>query len=554
MSRVLLLPSARLVPPELQTEFGPIPSAMVPLDSRPAFVYIARRFLEQGYDIVIPVHEGGEQVTDYVARHPELRAVSVDVGATPSLGETVLKGLEKGGVPNEHLVVNFADTYVDDILPRGDAILYQRLESAYRWTAFELTPEHKIARMLEKDSDKPDGGALPVFVGVFAFASPRDFERDLKRALTEPRTAGLDPFYVAVQSYFNGRRAPHAFVEVKDWRDFGHLDTYYRTKQQFFVNKRYFNSLAIDARRGVVRKTSKNAQKFVNEIRWYLKLPKKLQHLAPRVFDYSLAFENPFIEMEFYGYPALNDLYLHSHLDQSGWDGVTAALDLALDDLQSHLYRPSSAGVIEAALRAMYIEKTIERLRPILTDPGFAPFCQETVVINGQPRPGLSAILQDLERTLSAIGLLTREDLSIIHGDLCLSNVLYDRRSGLVRMIDPRGEFGGFDIYGDPRYDLAKLAHSIEGDYDFFVNGLFDLEWHGGEIRYRAHLTQRHSAIKKRLETWLWRRHGGEQRAVRLIESLLFLSMTPLHADNPRAQQAFLARGIELFDSARKAV
>jgi hypothetical protein len=37
---------------------------------------------------------------------------------------------------------------------------------------------------------------------------------------------------------------------------------------------------------------------------------------------------------------------------------------------------------------------------------------------------------------------------------------------------------------------------------------------------------------------------------VNVIESLLFLSMIPLHADRPRSQTAFLARGLELFTDA----
>ena len=42
---------------------------------------------------------------------------------------------------------------------------------------------------------------------------------------------------------------------------------------------------------------------------------------------------------------------------------------------------------------------------------------------------------------------------------------------------------------------------------------------------------------------------------VKLIESLLFLSMVPLHADRFASQEAFLARGLEIFnDVAAQAV
>ena len=61
----------------------------------------------------------------------------------------------------------------------------------------------------------------------------------------------------------------------------------------------------------------------------------------------------------------------------------------------------------------------------------------------------------------------------IVHGDLCLSNILYDLRSRICKLLDPRGSFGAAGIYGDPRYDVAKLYHSIYGLYDFITNDLF---------------------------------------------------------------------------------
>ena len=69
----------------------------------------------------------------------------------------------------------------------------------------------------------------------------------------------------------------------------------------------------------------------------------------------------------------------------------------------------------------------------------------------------------DLER---AVASLSREGPgSIMHGDFCLSNILYDLRSRICKLLDPRGSFGASGIYGDPRYDVAKLYHSVYGLY-----------------------------------------------------------------------------------------
>src|ERR1700712_3040438 len=94
MSKLLLLPTAKLVSPELRSEFGAIPPALIPLDSRPAMQYIAEPYLERGYDLALAVDERADLVQAYVDRHPGLRAQLIWVGDSPSLGATVLRALE----------------------------------------------------------------------------------------------------------------------------------------------------------------------------------------------------------------------------------------------------------------------------------------------------------------------------------------------------------------------------------------------------------------------------------------------------------------------------
>ena len=130
---------------------------------------------------------------------------------------------------------------------------------------------------------------------------------------------------------------------------------------------------------------------------------------------------------------------------------------------------------------------------------------------------------------------------------MCLSNILYDRRNSFIRAVDPRGSFGAFDIYGDPRYDLAKLSHSFAGDYDFLLNGWFELSEDQESMSLKVHLEDRHLAIKEQFNIWMTRNWPQWVRQVRLIESLLFLSMVPLHQDRFLSQKAFLVRGLQLY-------
>jgi hypothetical protein len=124
---------------------------------------------------------------------------------------------------------------------------------------------------------------------------------------------------------------------------------------------------------------------------------------------------------------------------------------------------------------------------------------------------------------------------------------LYDQRNRIVRIVDPRGGFGAYDIYGDPRYDIAKLCHSIEGDYDFIVNSLFSLEQADHELNFNVHLQHKHSQIKSLFRKRLLSKWKINYEQIKLIESLLFLSMVPLHADRFNSQLAFISRGLEIF-------
>ncbi len=549
MSKLLLLPSAKLVPPELQTDLGSITSAMIPLDSRPALHYITEPYSQRGYKTVVAVHEQAEAVSRYLVRHPELEARIVDVGDTGSLGETVLAALEAIAEPRDLLVINFADTYVMDPLPDGDFICYAEQEDVYRWTTFQLSETGMLYNLAEKGQVKPFDQDLLVFVGVFGIANQLQFLEDLRHALATSESEGqLDPFYQAITMYFNRQdHGQEAFTKVLKWHDFGHVDTYYATKKALFINKRFFNDVQIDNSRGIVYKHSSDVQKLTREIKWYLKLPKGLKHIGPRVLDYSLTPGKVFLEMEFYGYPVLNDIYLFGDLNLGVWSQILEAIERTINDMAQYRFAPAATASIRADMREIYVHKTLQRIEPIMADARFAPFSADEITINGRQCYGLRQVLRVLPDLAETLNLYELPCFTVIHGDLCLGNILYDPRNRIVRLIDPRGSFGSQETYGDPRYDLAKLCHSLEGDYDFFVNGLFDFEWQDGGLWFSAHLDEHHQAIKSLFHRWLTRGWGPQYTQLKLIESLLFLSMVPLHADRFRSQQAFLARGLETF-------
>lgn len=541
---LVIIPTAKLVPIELQAEFGPISPAMIPLDGRPALHYIVEQYTDA--DFLVAIHEAGDALKAYIDSHIENRSIAVhDVGITQSLGETVLSAiLSQKNVP-EKLIINFADTAVTGISTEKDCIHYAHKEEVFRWTTFSVNYSGQIVGINEKETEKSNGIVSEmVFIGIFCFVHSEAFIEILKKCVME--VGDIEPLYKAVQIY--SKQYAFDLHESTDWYDFGHLDTYYDSRKRISSNCREFNSISVDSSRGRITKRSQKAEKFIDEIQWYLKLPKKLQHIAPRVFDYDLDRNSPMVEMEFYGYPVLNDLYLYGHLDLGAWTRIFKSIEQALADMREYRLGKEAGANARYARKLMYEDKTLDRINQYKDSPEFSWANQSGIYINGANVMTLNEVIEQLPQILERSGVYSMSDLSIIHGDACLSNILFDRRNGIIRMIDPRGSFGPYDIYGDPLYDWSKLSHSIEGDYDFLVNDLFDFEINNSQVKLTAHLSPRHIAIKDLYrQRTLDHRGNDEHHRIRLLESLLFLSMIPLHRDRPRSQQAFLARGLSLF-------
>jgi hypothetical protein len=198
----------------------------------------------------------------------------------------------------------------------------------------------------------------------------------------------------------------------------------------------------------------------------------------------------------------------------------------------------------------MYIIKTRERLYRILEDNEFGVFNNDKVIINNCEIYGLKYIMDNLNRIVEGYGLLETSSFNIIHGDLCFSNVLYDIRNRIIKLIDPRGKFGQFDIYGDHKYDIAKLCHSIHGGYDFILNGHFHYTESKNGVKLDIFEKSHHIAIQELFNKQFLSFWYNDIKKIHLIESLLFISLVPLHKDKPLAQKAFLSRGLLLLDEA----
>ena len=131
------------------------------------------------------------------------------------------------------------------------------------------------------------------------------------------------------------------------------------------------------------------------------------------------------------------------------------------------------------------------------------------------------------------------------HGDLCLSNILYDKNSQLVKLVDPKG---GDYAFLPSIYDFAKLSHSIIGGYDHIINKRSAIDFTSSMV---AKSDIKISLENVKLFKKFLKNLNVDYEDVRLVEASLFLSMLPLHTDDKRKVILLAIRGMEILNEVK---
>lgn len=143
--------------------------------------------------------------------------------------------------------------------------------------------------------------------------------------------------------------------------------------------------------------------------------------------------------------------------------------------------------------------------------------------------------------------------LSVIgHGDPCFANALYSRSAGMLKFIDPKGALCEDELWMNPYYDVAKLSHSVCGNYDFFNNAMYDIEIDAA-FDYRLKIpfsNERYQQIFREKSE----ENGYDYWSVRVYEVSLFLSMLPLHMDAPHKVFGFILNAADILEEIEKNV
>jgi dTDP-glucose pyrophosphorylase len=538
----VVIPAAGSVPEGILALSSIACPAMIPVADRPVIYWTMSYLRALGLRrFIIAVRRRGMFVEDFVActfgQDADVRFVvpTRDTG----VGRTLLDLLELVETPAALAVLG--DTHFQ--FANGNAlesaqplVLTYPVRDSYRWCVAETNDAGEVRRLSDKVPGLPAGAEA--LIGVYYFpdaATTRAIAREcVASAEAAPRAPELASILDGLRAH-SGLRA----VRAGEWLDVGNSDRLALSHQRL-LQKRTFNELRIDATFGTVTKSSQNVEKFVDEINYLRLLPDELKVLFPRVLSASTDWKAPYVTLEYYGYPALSSVFVFENVDAAIWEQVF----LHLAEILAHGFMRWTRPLSAEAVVQMYLTKTRQRLQHAQS-PQLAELLgyEGEFVINGQRVPSLPLRWAQIEAEVTRLS----QDIqaTIIHGDFCLSNILYDLRTRTCKLIDPRGSFGEKGIFGDPRYDVAKLFHSVYGLYDFIVNDLFHIEVTGRSITLDIRSRAQHDAIRKAMERAFFPQF--ERRDVLLITALIFAGIPALHYEAPRRQLAMYVRSLQLF-------
>ena len=250
------------------------------------------------------------------------------------------------------------------------------------------------------------------------------------------------------------------------------------------------------------------------------------------------------MELEYYAYKNLGDYMVYDTFETAFWEKVAESLQTVL----GRFSQTQQSGDFSSYARAMYVEKTEKYYQDLLKNPKFKALSEnETIKINGERYLNFGEIWDDVKTKIEK-ELVDLQQMSVIHGDMCFSNILCGVNpktdTCILKFVDPRGKFGASGIFGDPLYDYAKLIHSYEGKYEYIIYDQFALE--ENESLTQFHITYpnaNHRRIKE-----IFGDFGGS--AARLIEGLIYIGMCSRHYDSEKRQTVMYTNGVRLLNEA----
>ncbi|HEC1780330.1 TPA: capsular biosynthesis protein [Campylobacter lari] len=491
---------------DFELEFGKIPPSFLPLGNKRLYEYQIELFRNLNESIVLTLPQSF-QISGY--DFLKLKSLGVKILYIPEsmqLAEALIYAINMNSPINESIYILHGDTYFSSIQSLKNHLVVSKVKENYKWAYLfkEKVLNYRIKNNISEDYELVLSGFMNIEYPYF-----------LVKCLLDNHYSFVD----GLREYSN----THAFSIVQDdsWLDFGLITNYFHSKKKFST-QRAFNHLLIDE--NFVIKSSNWDSKIRAEINWYRRFPQEYNMYLPRFYCEKAGS----YRLEYLYHNTLLELFVFGKLPHYIWRNIFGSIKVFLNTI--HKFKSDKEIVFD------YKAKTLKRLKQI-NHPEIS--FSKKYSFGNYESISICEILNSLDKNISQ-----KQDIRLIHGDFCFSNIVYDFRSKNIKTFDPRGmDFDeNITVYGDMCYDYAKLVHSVLGLYDFIVSGFSRCEIQKDKIFLSIDVSDEIVKIQEEFFTMF-----EIDKQICSITIHLFASMLPLHADDSDRQKALFANVFRLY-------
>ncbi len=301
---------------------------------------------------------------------------------------------------------------------------------------------------------------------------------------------------------------------------------------------RYFNSLEKLENSEKLRKTSRDHEKLRAEYDYWYMLPDGISKYFVKPENFLCDGFTSSYDMKEYQLQNAAEQLVSGEMSNISFDALFARIADYLNVAASYTKNYDTTSFFGSSI---VLGKTASRIKNLNSSIWGASSQSVLLKLSGTTPDDL---LQELSVKYEKYKSLRSSNRAVLsHGDLTLSNILWDQESNSIVLVDPKGVDY---MYLDEYYDLAKLSQSILGKYDYILYGKYDLNLKYGTFDLHLNDDDLHkeNVFKDYLEA-----KGINLELLRVYEASLFLSMVPLHLEDLQRVSALLINCKNILNS-----
>lgn len=510
---MILINSGGYVITEIEEEYGKIPPCFLPIANKSLITYqikyLKKNFPKDKIYLSLPKDfEVSLFNQEFLNKN---NIIVIRTNSNLSLKRSILQVLKKINKNNHE----------DIKMLHGDNLLLEKISNKKNIIGLvrrnELYNTHEVITINDKQY---------IWSGFFNFSNKKLLIKCLSKSIN---------FVDAVKKYNNSKKLKYNFQ--KKWFDLGHVNTYFKSRS-LIISSRHFNTIKV--LENVITKRSFDKNKIKSEYLWYKNLPLNLKKYTPKLIEFKEFKKMSQYSIEYLPLNPLNEIFVYGKNPILFWEKVFLIIKKLLKDLNS--FDKIDYKKIKKN-RNWLIEKKSSLRLDLLSELNFLDL-DRNYYYNFKKMPSLN----EMTRWCIEKSKKVQINPAVIHGDLCLSNILFNSRINSIKIIDPRGlgYNNKLSLYGDQNYDLAKLIHSIVGMYDHIISGQFKLkDFKSKSMKINFERSKR----LKEVQTLFINKIIGRQKFKDTLPQviLLFINMLPLHKDKKEIQKAIFANCLRLY-------